>query len=81
MRVIHQRQRLPFALEARNHLPAVHARLDDLERHVPAKRVRLLRVIDHAHAAFPELANQFVGPTETRMRAEIPTAIEAVTAL
>ena len=32
VRVVHQGQRLPLGLEAGDHLPRVHARLDDLQR-------------------------------------------------
>src|SRR6185503_7561900 len=54
VRVIHQRQCLSFALEARDHLPTVHARFDDFKGEVASERVSLLRVIDHAHSAFPK---------------------------
>src|SRR5262249_3983800 len=36
IRVVHQRKRLTLALKARDHLFAVHARLNDLECNVPA---------------------------------------------
>jgi hypothetical protein len=53
--VIHDRQRLALALEARDHLFAVHTRLDYLEGNVTANGLDLLRVIDNAHGVFPEL--------------------------
>ena len=36
VRVVHQRQRLPLGLEARDHLTRVHAQLDELERDAAA---------------------------------------------
>lgn len=51
--VIHYRQSLTLAFKPRDYLLAVHARLDDLERHVGAERMELLGVIHHAHPAFP----------------------------
>jgi hypothetical protein len=65
--VIHQRQGLALALEARDDLAAVHPGLDDLQRHVAAKRMRLLSVVDHAHTAFPDWPDQFEG---TDLRSE-----------
>jgi hypothetical protein len=80
--VIHHRQRLPLALEARDHLAAVHPGLDDLERHVPAKWVRLLSVVDHAHAAFPDRLYQLVGTIcDENEMPEAPTAMVAVAAV
>ena len=58
--MVHHRQRLPFGLEAGDHLPAVHARLDDLERDLAPDRLGLLGHEDRAHAAFAELTNQLV---------------------
>ena len=39
--MVHECQRLPFGLEASDHLPAVHARLDDLQRHQALDRLLL----------------------------------------
>ena len=55
VRVIQRGQRLPFRLEARHDLPAVHAQLDDLERHSPLHRLALLGHPDFAEAAFADL--------------------------
>ncbi len=52
--MIHHRQCLLFGLESRDHLPCVHARLDDLQRHSPFDRLFLLGHIDHAHAPFAD---------------------------
>ncbi len=60
VRVIHHRQRLPLLLEAHDHLFAVHARLDDLERHAPPHRLELFGHPDRAEAAFADLLEQFV---------------------
>ena len=35
VRMIHHRQRLPLGFETGDHLPRVHSRLDDLQRHAP----------------------------------------------
>ena len=58
--MIHHRQRLPLRLEARDDLPAVHARLDDLQRDLAADGVGLLRHVDHAHPPAANLFQQFV---------------------
>ena len=59
--MVHHRQRLPLGLEAGDHLPRVHARLDDLQRHPPLDRLGLLGHVDHAHAPFADLLQQLVG--------------------
>ena len=59
--MIHHRQGLPLGLEPGDHLPRVHARLDDLERDPALDRLRLLGHVDHAHAAFADLLEQLVG--------------------
>ena len=59
--MVHHRQRLPLGLEAGDHLPAVHAGLDDLERHAAADRLLLLGHVDDAHAPFADLLQQLVG--------------------
>ena len=59
--MVHQRQRLPLGLEAGDHLPRVHAGLDDLERHLAADRLVLLGHVDDAHAPFADLLQQLVG--------------------
>src|SRR5205085_8145753 len=58
--VVHHRQGLPFGLEAGDDLAAVHARLDDLERDLPANRLGLLGQEDDAHAAFADLLQELV---------------------
>jgi len=58
--MIHHRQRLPFGLEAGDHLFRVHPQLDDLERHPPAHRLGLFGHIDHPAAALADLLHQLV---------------------
>ena len=58
--MVHQRQRLPLGLEAGDHLPRVHARLDDLERDRPLDRLGLLGHEHDAHAPFADLLQQLV---------------------
>ena len=60
VRMVHHRQRLPLGLEAGDHLPRVHARLDDLQRDRPLDRLGLLGHEDDAHAAFADLLQQLV---------------------
>ena len=59
--VVHQRQGLAFGLEAGDDLAGVHARLDDLQRHPAADRVRLLGHEDDAHAPLADRLQQLVG--------------------
>ena len=58
--VVHHRQRLPLGLEAGDHLPRVHARLDDLERHPAADGAELLGHEHDAHAPLADLFQQLV---------------------
>jgi len=55
IRVIHHRQRLPLGFESREDLAAVHARLDELDRHAAADRFGLLGDPNGAHAPFADL--------------------------
>ncbi len=59
--MVHHRQRLPLGFEAGDHLPRVHARLDDLQRDAAFDRLLLLGHVDDAHAAFADLLQQLVG--------------------
>ncbi len=61
VRVVHQGQRLPLLLEARDHLPGVHAELDDLQRDAPNDRLLLLGHEHDAKAPFADLLQQLVG--------------------
>jgi hypothetical protein len=56
--VVHQAKRLPLRLEPRQHLAAVQARLDDLQRDPAADRLLLLSQVDDAHAAFTDLPQE-----------------------
>ena len=53
--MVHHRQGLPLGLEAGDHLAAVHARLDDLERGLALHGLGLLGHEDRAHAALADL--------------------------
>ena len=59
--MVHHRQGLPLGFEAGDHLPRVHARLDDLQRHAALHRPLLLGQEHHAEAAFADLLQQLVG--------------------
>jgi hypothetical protein len=58
--MIHHRQRLPLGFEARNDLPRIHPRFDDLERDRAPHRLRLLGHKHDTHAAFADLLMQLV---------------------
>ena len=52
--MVHQGQRLAFGVEPGQHRARVHAGLDQLERHLPLDRLRLLGPVDGAHAPLAE---------------------------
>jgi len=58
--MVHQRQGLPLGLEAGDHLPGIHARLDDFQSHFTAYWLPLLGHKDHTEAPFADLLEQFV---------------------
>src|SRR5262245_40219561 len=60
VRMIHQRQGLPFRFEASDDALGVHAQFDDLERDAAADRLFLFRHIDHAAPALADLLKQLV---------------------
>src|SRR5262249_44827786 len=60
--MLHDSQGLPLAFKASDHLFAVHARLDDLERNVAADRLVLLRAVHNPHATLAELLDELVRP-------------------
>ena len=60
VRMVHERQGLTFRLEAGDHLPRIHARLDDLEGYLATDRLVLLSHVHDAHAAFTDLLQQLV---------------------
>src|SRR5262245_57466100 len=60
--MVHQSQRLPFSFEPRDHLPRVHACLNNLKRDLAVYRFLLLGHIDDAEAPFADLLQQFVTP-------------------
>ena len=57
-RMIHDRERLPFRLEALHDGLVVHPRLDQLQGHGPAHRSGLLGEPYLPHAAFAEFADE-----------------------
>ena len=59
--MVHQCQRLPFGLEASQHLLRVHPGLDHLNGHPTVDGFLLLGHPDRAHAAFADLFEQLVG--------------------
>ena len=65
--MIHHRQSLPLGFEAGDYLPAVHARLYELQRHQSPDRSLLLRHINQPHSPFTNLLQEFVG-TDLRTR-------------
>src|SRR5438094_9772572 len=58
--VVHHRQGLALGFKARDDLPGIHARLDDLEGDAPTHRLALLGQIDHSTATLPNLLQQLV---------------------
>src|ERR1043166_6362687 len=58
--MVHQRQGLPFCLEAANDLFGVHAEFDNFKRDPAAERLFLFRHVDDATAALPDFLEQFV---------------------
>ena len=66
--VVHQCQRLPLLLEARDDGLAVHAQLDQLQRVASPDWFALLGEIDRAHAAFAEAI-------EDRARTDVSGAV------
>ena len=58
VRMVHQRQRLAFRLEARDDFSRVHSGLDHLERDLTADRLLLLGQPHFAHAALADGAQQ-----------------------
>ena len=66
--MVHHRQGLALGFEASDHLPGVHAGLDDLERDRALDGLGLLGHEDDAHAAFADLLQQLVG-ADDRARA------------
>ena len=58
--MVHEGQGLPLGLEAGDHLPGVHARLDELEGHLATHGPLLLGQVHDAEASFAELLQEFV---------------------
>ena len=66
--VVHHRERLPLALEAREHLVGVHPEADHLEGDGAAEGLELLGLVDGAHAALAEDADDAVGTDAVGVR-------------
>src|SRR6266852_4234271 len=62
--MVHHRQRLPLGLEAGYHVLGIHARLEDFEGHLAAKRLLLLRHVHDTEAALADLLQQLVRTDE-----------------
>ncbi len=60
IRVLHERQRLSFRFETPQYRRAFQARLQHLQSHFAVHRICLFRKVDDPHAAFTDLANDFV---------------------
>jgi hypothetical protein len=60
IRVLHERQSLAFGFETPQDRSAFQTRLQHLQSHFAVHRIRLYREVDDAHAAFTDLANDFV---------------------
>ena len=58
--MVHHRQRLPFGLEARDHLFGVHAQLDDFQRHAAPDGFLLFGHVNDTATAFTDLLEEFV---------------------
>ena len=61
VRMVHECQGLALGLEAGDHLPGVHAGLEDLEGHLAADRLLLLGHEHQAEAPLADLFQQLVG--------------------
>ena len=59
--VVHQGQRLAFRTEAGQDLAAVHAGLDELQRHRAPHRLGLLGHVDRAHPTLADRLEELVG--------------------
>jgi len=60
VRMVHHRQRLALGFEARDDLPRVHAKLDDLERDAAANGFLLLRHVNDAASSLTDFLKEFV---------------------
>jgi hypothetical protein len=67
MRMVEQRQRLPFHGEARQHFLAVHAWPDQLDRDLSHDRLPLLGEEHRTHAAGAEMTQHAVGTDPVRV--------------
>jgi len=64
IRMVHQRERLAFGLEAGEDVAGIHAGFDDLESHFALDGLGLLGHPNHAHAAFADLLQELVGAND-----------------
>ncbi len=62
--MVHEGQRLPFGLEAVDHVMGVHPRLDDFEGHPASDRLVLLGNKDEPKSSFSDLLDELVRPND-----------------
>ena len=61
IRMVHHRQGLPLGLEPGDHLPGIHAGLDDFQGHPPLDRLGLIGHVDDAKTPLADLLEEFIG--------------------
>src|SRR5262249_21407708 len=69
-RMVHHRERLPLVVKASQHLRGIHARLHDLEGHVPTNGLELLGEVDTAHPSFAQWPKDVIAPEVVIARRE-----------
>src|SRR6266478_3288695 len=62
VRMIHQRQGLPFSFKPRDHRPGIHSQLDDLKGDAAMDRLLLFRQINDSATAFADLLQKSIVP-------------------
>ena len=75
-RVVHQRQRLAFDLEAGDRLFRVHPLLDDLQGYPPTHRLALFGEPDFAHPSLAQFAYEPIGADRGRGLAVLVGALQ-----
>ena len=58
--MVHEGKRLPFSFESGDHLPRVHAQLDDLQGYFPSDRFLLFGHVDAPEASLADLFEESV---------------------
>src|SRR5437667_2918948 len=62
VRMIHQRQGLPFSFKPRDHRPGIHSQLDDLKSDAAVDRFLLVRQINYSATAFADRLQKSIVP-------------------